>query len=108
MIARPVNFFNPKKTVATRKTCPCRVTDEFSNNILNKKEVEIMPEKWTGKLIGKMHNAGVTYQELANEMGVTKPYVSMLLNSKRSPEGVQERMESAFRALLQKRNGESS
>ena len=68
----------------------------------------MMPEKWTGKLIGKMHNAGVTYQELANEMGVTKPYVSMLLNSKRSPAGVQERMESAFRALLQKRNGESS
>lgn len=67
-----------------------------------------MPEKWTGKLIGEMHNAGVTYQELADEMGVTKPYVSMLLNSRRSPKGVQERMESAFSALLQKKNGESS
>lgn len=67
-----------------------------------------MPEKWTGKLIGEMHNAGVTYQELADEMGVTKPYVSMLLNSRRSPKGVQERMESAFRALLQKKSGESS
>lgn len=67
-----------------------------------------MPEKWTGKLIGEMHNAGVTYQELADEMGVTKPYVSMLLNSRRSPKGVQERMESAFRALLQKKSRESS
>ena len=35
-----------------------------------------MPETWTGNLIGKMHNKDVTYDELAEEMGVTKSYVS--------------------------------
>ena len=65
-----------------------------------------MPEKWTGRLIGKMHNERVTYDELAAEMGVTKAYVSMLLNSVRKPDGIQGRMEDAFTAVLQKRKGE--
>ena len=29
-----------------------------------------MPEKWTGRLIGEMHNHNVTYEELAAELGV--------------------------------------
>lgn len=62
-----------------------------------------MPEKWTGRLVGKMHNERVTFDELAKEMGVTKPYVSMLLNGKRNPEGVQMRMEKALDAILQRR-----
>ena len=64
-----------------------------------------MPEKWTGRLVGKMHNARVTYDELAAEMGVTKSYVSMLLNSTRRPDGIQHRMENAFEAVLRKREG---
>ena len=62
-----------------------------------------MPEKWTGRLVGKMHNERVTFDELAKEMGVTKPYVSMLLNGKRKPEGVQKRMEKALDAILHRR-----
>lgn len=62
-----------------------------------------MPEKWTGRLVGKMHNERVTFDELAKEMGVTKPYISMLLNGKRKPEGVQKRMEAALDAILQRR-----
>ena len=50
-----------------------------------------------------MHNERVTFDELAKEMGVTKPYVSMLLNGKRKPEGVQKRMEEALDAVLQRR-----
>lgn len=67
-----------------------------------------MPEKWTGRLIGKMHNARVTFDELASEMGVTKSYISMLLNGKRKPEGIQKRMEAALDAILQKRANDSS
>ncbi len=67
-----------------------------------------MPEKWTGRLIGKMHNARVTFEELAGEMGVTKSYISMLLNGKRKPEGIQKRMEAALDAILQKRSDNSS
>ena len=49
-----------------------------------------MPEKWTGRLVGKMHNAGVTYDDLGEELGVTRAYVSMILNSRRKPDGIQK------------------
>lgn len=62
-----------------------------------------MPEKWTGRLIGRMHNERVTYDDLGAEMGVTKAYVSMILNGTRKPEGIKERMEAAFNAVLEKR-----
>lgn len=58
-----------------------------------------MPEKWTGELIGKMHNARITYDELAAEMGVTKSYISMILNGTRNPDGAQQRLEAAFDAV---------
>lgn len=59
-----------------------------------------MPEKWTGELIGKMHNARITYDELAAEMGVTKSYISMILNGTRNPDGAQQRLEAAFDAVV--------
>ena len=43
-----------------------------------------MPEKWTGVLIGKMHNARVSYDDLAAELGLTKGYLSLILNGKRN------------------------
>lgn len=65
-----------------------------------------MSEKWTGILIGKMHNERVTYEELANEMGVGKPYISMILNGSRKPKGIKKRMEEAFASVLKKRKSE--
>ena len=65
-----------------------------------------MPEKWTGRLIGKMHNECVTLEELGAEMGVGKAYVSMILNSRRKPDGIQKRMEDAFESILNKRKGD--
>lgn len=62
-----------------------------------------MPEKWTGRLIGKMHNEKITYDELASELGVTKAYISMILNGARKPDGIRERMESAVEAIKQRR-----
>ena len=64
-----------------------------------------MPETWTGNLIGKMHNKDVTYDELAEEMGVTKSYVSMILNGHRRPPDLRNRMEVAFTSIIQRRNG---
>lgn len=64
-----------------------------------------MPETWTGNLIGKMHNKDVTYDELAEEMGVTKSYVSMILNGHRRPPDIRNRMEVAFNSIIQRRNG---
>lgn len=61
-----------------------------------------MPEKWTGRLIGKMHNERITYDELAKEIGVTKSYISMILNGKRNPPGIRNRMEKAVNTLIGK------
>ena len=64
-----------------------------------------MPEKWTGRLVGKMHNECVTMEELGAEMGVGKAYVSMILHSRRKPDGIQKRMEDAFDSVISKRRG---
>ena len=42
-----------------------------------------MPAQWTGELVGKMHNAGVTAKQLAAEMGKNPKYVSQVLNAVR-------------------------
>ena len=55
-----------------------------------------MPEKWTGRLIGRMHNERITYEQLANEMGV------MILNGKRKPPNIQKRMETALEAIIKR------
>jgi len=65
-----------------------------------------LPEKWTGNLIGRMHNECITYDDIAKELGVTKAYVSMILNSKRTPTDAKERLEEAFQAVKEKRRGE--
>ena len=62
-----------------------------------------MPEKWTGRLVGRMHNEHITYDDLAKELGVTKSYVSMILNGSRKPDGIRERMESAVSGIITKR-----
>ncbi len=59
-----------------------------------------MPEEWTGNLIGKMHNNRITYDALAAKLGVTKPYISMILNGVRKPDGARERLEAAVDALI--------
>lgn len=62
-----------------------------------------MPEKWTGRLIGKMHNERITLEDVASELGVTRAYVSMILNGARKPEGCRERMETAVTNIIQRR-----
>lgn len=62
-----------------------------------------MPEKWTGRIVGKMHNERITYDELAKELGVTKAYISMILNGARKPDGAEERIKNAISSILKKR-----
>ena len=65
-----------------------------------------MPKKWTGVLIGKMHNAEITYDDLAREMGVGKAYISMILNGSRNPPDAKKRLNAAYKAVLEKRETE--
>lgn len=59
-----------------------------------------MPDAWTGVLVGKMHNKGVTYDALAAQLGVTKSYVSMVLNGARKPANARQRFNDAFNAIV--------
>lgn len=63
-----------------------------------------MPKAWTGRLVGKMHIHGITCEQLAIEMGVSKAYVSMILSSKREPKDARQRLESAVNSIISKRN----
>ena len=63
-----------------------------------------MVQKWTGRLVGKMHNEGIRVEDIASELGVTRSYVSMILNGKRNPPGVRERLERAINTIIEKRN----
>ena len=62
-----------------------------------------MPEKWTGNLVGKMHNARITQEDIAKELGTTKAYVSMILNGTKNPKNAKQRLEEAFQAAYKKK-----
>lgn len=62
-----------------------------------------MPEAWTGDLIGRMHNARVTYEDLAAELGCGKAYVCMILNGRRCPPDAETRLNEAFYRVKKKR-----
>jgi transcriptional regulator with XRE-family HTH domain len=64
---------------------------------------DFLKDKWTGRLIGKMHNHEITRNELANELGVKKSYVSMILNCDRKPPDAQQRLEAAVDAIIERR-----
>ena len=61
-----------------------------------------MPKKWTGDLVGLMHIYRISIQMLADELGVTDRYVSMVLNGHREPSGAKERFEAAANRLIEK------
>lgn len=54
-----------------------------------------MPDKWTGEVVGKMHCNKITYDALADKLGYTKAYVSMVLNGARQPKGAEEKFRAA-------------
>lgn len=62
-----------------------------------------MLEKWTGNIVGKMHVHKITSKELAEEMGVSRQYVSMILNGTRSPDDARGRVETAVDALIERK-----
>lgn len=67
-----------------------------------------MPESWTGRLIGRMHNNEVTLDQLAERLGWTKSYCSMILNSKRKPRGIREKMETAVSEIIKEKEDKTA
>lgn len=62
-----------------------------------------MVEKWTGRLVGKMHNERIRAEDVASELGVSTAYVSMILNGKRKPADAKGRFEAAVNTIIQRR-----
>ena len=64
-----------------------------------------MPKKWTGNLVGLLHDNRISRTELAKELDITREYVSMVLNGHREPEGAEEKFTAALDRLI-KRKGD--
>lgn len=62
-----------------------------------------MSKEWTGHIVGLLHTHRITQSELAAELGLTAQYISMVLNGKKSSKGIQERMENAIQAIVERR-----
>ena len=59
-----------------------------------------MPAQWTGELVGRMHNAGISKKRLAAFMGKNPKYVSQVLNGHYSPKKAETEFNEAFKRLV--------
>ena len=59
-----------------------------------------MPEKWTGEVIGLMHNNRISFQQLADKLGWHVKYLSAVLNSKRNPTDAEAKVRSALAEII--------
>jgi DNA transposition AAA+ family ATPase len=63
-----------------------------------------MLAQWIGDFVGRMHCHRVTITQIAQEMGVTREYLSMILNGHREPLGIEERMNNALDSIIEKKS----
>jgi hypothetical protein len=67
-------------------------------------EVEVcMLAQWIGDFVGRMHRNRVTITQISQEMGVTREYLSLILNGHREPQGAEQRMNDALDRLIEKK-----
>lgn len=57
-------------------------------------------EKWIAVIVGKMHINKISNKDVAEKMGVTPEYISMLLNGKKSTKTAKEDITSAIDSIL--------
>lgn len=63
----------------------------------------MLTKKWTGNLVGLMHDHKITKTMLAEELGVSREYVSMILNEHREPAFAEDRFVDAVHRLIKKK-----
>ena len=61
---------------------------------------------WSGEIKSLMHIHRITNVRLANRLGVTKNYVSMVLNGRRRPLNAQEKFTKAVNEIIKQRENE--
>lgn len=63
-----------------------------------------MLAQWIGDFVGRMHRHRVTITQISQEMGVTREYLSMILNGHRETPGIDKRMNDALDRIIEKKN----
>ena len=61
-----------------------------------------MPAKWTGELVGKIHNAGLTIKEVAAEAGMNPKYISTVLNQDTDAPKAEAKLRASLDRLIEK------
>ncbi len=59
-----------------------------------------MIAQWVCDFVGRLHQHRVTITQLSKEMGVTREYLSMILNGHREPQGIAKRMNNALDNII--------
>ena len=67
----------------------------------------MLNKKWTGNLVGLMHDHKISKTELAEELGVSREYVSMVINGHRAPAGAEERFNDAVMTIIARKESEA-
>jgi transcriptional regulator with XRE-family HTH domain len=63
-----------------------------------------MLAQWIGDFVGRMHQHKVTITQISREMGVTREYLSMILNGHREPKNIEKRLCDALDSVIAKKN----
>lgn len=58
---------------------------------------------WTGDYVGRLHKHRVSQQEIADVLGVSRQYVTMILNGWKEPVGAEHTLEEALQTVLSRR-----
>ena len=67
-------------------------------------EVEIcMLAQWIGDFVGRMHRNKVTITQISQELGLTREYLSLILNGHREPPGAEQRLNDALDRVIDKK-----
>lgn len=59
-----------------------------------------MLAQWIADLVGQMHKWKISKSRLADHMGLTREYVSMVLNGHREPADAEERFNTALNEII--------
>ena len=73
---------------------------------MKKGEKSLLIPTWSGELKALMHIHKITNVQLANQLGVTKNYVSMVLNGRRRPLNAQQKFANAVNEIIKEKENE--
>lgn len=62
-----------------------------------------MLAQWLGDVVGQMHNYKISKTQLAEELGVSREYVSMVLNGHREPAGAEQKFRGAVERIIERK-----